>query len=307
VGDVRWQPFAVAVGLAAPPVLLAIAVWPSASAERAGFDDPEAELTAGDAERGSTNGLSSTDYLITGQGVLRIDVDGPTFDPTLTLVDPETGDQLDYNDDSNGLNPSLTVELDEGESVRAQVRSLGGPPGGAFRISVTDAGDGGGVVDDGGGEAGGPATTVPAVGEAFEAPIGDDPIVVSQGGFTVTLREDGENVCLETEGPNGGGSGMCGQSLRDLVQPGGFGGSSDGRTSTIDVVTLVGPEVARAVVVLLDDSEIELGLVALPGRSEQVVVGQVRVPADAFARPGGSGATLVLRDADGGTVDSFGL
>jgi hypothetical protein len=300
---VRWQPFAVAAGLAVPPVVLALAVWPSAASDGrgAGFDDAEAELTAGDDERGTTNGLSSTDYLISGAGVLQIDVDGPTFDPTLTLVDPETGAQLDYNDDTNGLNPSLTVELEDGETVRAQVRSLGGPPGGAFTISVTALG-GDGV--EGGGD--GSATTAAAVGEPFEAPIGDEPIVVNEAGYTITLREDGANVCLEVESRSSG-SGTCGSTLRDLVQPGGFGGSSDGRTSTIDVVTLVGPEVASAVVVLLDETAIDLALVALPGRLEQVVVGQVRVGGDAFERPGGSGATVVFSDADGEVLESYSI
>lgn len=146
----RWQSIAVAAGLAAPPVLLAAAVWPEESSADAGFPEAEAELSPGDRDQGTTNGISSTDYLITGEGPMRIDVDGPAFDPTLTLVDPDTGEQLAYNDDSNGLNPSLTVELDEGESVRAQVRSLSGPPGGRFTISVVggvnleDLGQGGG-------------------------------------------------------------------------------------------------------------------------------------------------------------------
>jgi hypothetical protein len=137
---VRWQPFAVAALLAAPPVALLGAVWPS-SAEPAGgggaaAGDPEEELTAGEDAEGATNGISSTDFLITGEGELRIDITGPVFDPTLTLIDPDTGDQLDFNDDSNGLDPSLTVNLGDGGSVLAQVRALGGPPGGPFTIAV---------------------------------------------------------------------------------------------------------------------------------------------------------------------------
>ena len=137
----RWQPFAIAAGLAAPPVALAIAVWPSTSAaERAdgATGEPEAELALGDSDRGTTNGIGSTDYLIVGPGLLRVDVDGPGFDPTLTFVDAESGEQIDYNDDTNDLNPALAIELDDGESVLAQVRSLGGPPGGAFTITVSE-------------------------------------------------------------------------------------------------------------------------------------------------------------------------
>jgi hypothetical protein len=138
---VRWQSVAVAAGLAAPPLLLAAAVWPDPGGEGTGSSaGVEGELGPGDDDRAGTDGLSSTDFLVTGPGVLRIDVDGPTFDPTLTLVDPDTGEQLDYNDDSDDLNPSLTVELDEGETVRAQVRSLGGPPGGSFTIRVVEVG-----------------------------------------------------------------------------------------------------------------------------------------------------------------------
>ena len=166
---VRWQPLAVAAGFAAPPLLLAVLVWPDpAPAGGASGSDVEAELEVGDTDRGATNGVSSVDYLISGEGIIRIDVDGPTFDPTLTLVDTESGEQLDYNDDTNGLNPSLTVDLDEGEEVRAQVRSLGGPPGGAFTIRVVegDAGDavgGAGVGGDSGIDGGGSRilTTIP--------------------------------------------------------------------------------------------------------------------------------------------------
>jgi hypothetical protein len=137
---VRWQPLAVAAGFAAPPILLAAMVWPEPSpAGGASTNDVEAELEVGDTDRSATNGLSSVDYLVRGDGIVRIDVDGPAFDPTLTLVDAESGEQLDYNDDTNGLNPSLVVELDEGEEVRVQVRSLGGPPGGAFTIEVVEA------------------------------------------------------------------------------------------------------------------------------------------------------------------------
>lgn len=134
----RWQPVAVAAALAAPPVALLAAVWPSSAEPANGgtTGDPEAELEAGETDEGATNGVSSTDYLVTGGGRLRIDVDGPGFDPTLTLVDPDSGQQLDFNDDADGLNPSLEIDLGDGGSVLAQVRSLGGPPGGTFTISI---------------------------------------------------------------------------------------------------------------------------------------------------------------------------
>ena len=163
----RWQPIALTAALLAPPVLLAAAVWPEGGIGGDGGGDVEAELGEGDSEVATTDGFTSTDFLIVGPGQLRIDVEGPGWDPTLTLIDPETGEQLAYNDDFQDLNPSLAVQLDDGESVRAQVRSLGGPPGGRFEITVraTDdlpdvGGDDVGVGVGGGADPGGPVVTV---------------------------------------------------------------------------------------------------------------------------------------------------
>lgn len=156
----RWQPFAVGAALLAPPVLLAAAVWPD-DGLGGGAGGIEAELGEGDSEVATTNGLTSTDFLIVGPGQLRISVDGPGWDPTLTILDPESGVQLGYNDDFDDLNPSLVVELDEGESVRAQVRSLRGPPGGRFEISVRETGD---LPDVGGGAIGGGTDGAPGAG-----------------------------------------------------------------------------------------------------------------------------------------------
>ena len=157
----RWQPFAVVAALAAPPLLLAVLVWPSgASAVDAGGDDDEvaAELHPGDSEQGTVSGSASADYLIVGNGEnpVRIDVDGAVgLDATLTLVDPESGESLDYNDDTNELDPQLVIDLDDGETVRAEVRSLGGNAG-SFEISVRTDDDG---ADDAGD--GGPVETAP--------------------------------------------------------------------------------------------------------------------------------------------------
>jgi hypothetical protein len=171
----RWQPFAVAAALAAPPVALAILVWPvDASADGGGSDDGEVEATLGPGESadGTVSGTVSSDYEIVGDGsgplVLRVVGDG--FDSTLTLVDPESDDQLDFDDDTDGADPALSLDLDEGESVIAEVRSFSGEPG-SFTILV-ELDDGSGA-DDGesegeeGGRGGGvrvfppgPATTI---------------------------------------------------------------------------------------------------------------------------------------------------
>lgn len=169
----RWQPFAVTAALLAPPVLLAVAVWPAGGIGGDG-DGVEAELGEGDSEVATTDGFTSTDFLIVGPGQLRIDVEGPGWDPTLTLVDPDSGEQLAYNDDFVDLDPSLAVELDEGETVRAQVRSLTGPPGGRFEISVSatdDLPDAGGAVGGGAG-GGGPVAPPPLLpGQETETTI----------------------------------------------------------------------------------------------------------------------------------------
>jgi hypothetical protein len=169
---VRWQPIAVAAALAAPPVALAILVWPTdASAGGGGGSDGEIEasLAPGDSADGTVSGTLSADFEIVGDGSgpLVVRVAGGGLDSTLTLVDPESGDQLDYNDDTDGLDPALPVELDDGETVVAEVRSLGGEPG-SFTISVDlDDGsddDGDGAGRDGGGGVRvfppGPATTI---------------------------------------------------------------------------------------------------------------------------------------------------
>lgn len=151
---------ALTAALLAPPVLLAAAVWPEGgiSVGGGGDDEVEAELGEGDSESATTNGVTSTNFLIVGPGQLRIDVLGPDFDPTLTLVDPDSGEQLAYNDDFVDLNPSLAVQLDDGESVLAEVRSLGGPPGGRFEISVSATED---LPDAGSGVDGGSDPTAP--------------------------------------------------------------------------------------------------------------------------------------------------
>lgn len=75
--------------------------------------------------------------------------------------------------------------------------------------------------------------------------------------------------------------------------------------STIDVLTLVGPEVASAVAIEPGGDVSDLDVLAIPGRVERFVVGRIRSAGDAFSRPGGSGVTIELRDADGGAIESF--
>ena len=144
----RWQPFAVAAGLLAPPVVLAVAVWPASASDGS---DTDTELAVGDETDGTVGpgGVASFEITAADDGSVRIDVLGRGNDPTLTVVD-EDGSELAFNDDTDGLDSSVELDLDEGQVVTAQVRSFSGEPI-AFTIRVRAAGDGG----DGGGDAGG--------------------------------------------------------------------------------------------------------------------------------------------------------
>jgi hypothetical protein len=306
----RWQSLAVGAGLLLPPVALAAAVWPDdASGQGPRGGEIEAELAPGDEDTATSNGVSSIDFLVTGPGTLTIDVEANDFDPTVTTVDPDSGRQLDYNDDrgDGSLNSRLVVDLGDGESVVAQVRSLNGPPGGRFTIAVSGGGDGDGDDGDDGGDDGAAGETEgdgDLAAEPFTEPLGDDPIVVEGAGYTVRLYTDETgSSCIDVQSANSG-SGTCASSIDGLVQRGGFGGSSDGRTSTIEVASLVGPEVSEAVGVLADGSEVPLELLELPGRVEQVVVGRIRVGGDAFDRPS-TGVAIVLRDDNGDVLETW--
>jgi hypothetical protein len=148
----RWQPFVVAAGLLAPPVVLAVAVRPAAA--RDGEDGGDDTSLAVGEEAGGTvgSGVASFEITATEDGSVRIDVLGRGNDPTLTVVDEE-GDELAFNDDTDGLDPSIALDLDAGEVVHAQVRSFSGVPI-AFTIQVTATGRGDGGDDDEGAAAG---------------------------------------------------------------------------------------------------------------------------------------------------------
>lgn len=173
----RWQPFAVGAGFAAPPLVLALLVWPSSASAGADGDgggdgDVAAELAPGDAADGTVAGAESVDYLVTGDGdgPVVIVVFGAGFDSTLTLVDADSGERLDFNDDTIDLDPQLVVELDDGESVVAQVRSLGGEPG-SYTIAVDHEGE---LVEPDG--PGGPGVPVP-----LPLPIPGPPTTIAFG------------------------------------------------------------------------------------------------------------------------------
>lgn len=163
----RWQPFVVAAGLLAPPLGLAVAVWPASASGGDGGGGGDTELAVGDEADGTVGPGGMTDYEITADedGLVRIDVLGRGGDPTLTVRD-EDGTELGFNDDADGLDSSVEVDLDAGQVVHAEVRSFSGEAM-AFTIRVRSAGG----RDEGDDEpSAGPGTTIPVdVVESFPA------------------------------------------------------------------------------------------------------------------------------------------
>lgn len=167
--SLRWQPAVVALALAAPPVGLAVAVWPdSPGGGAAGTSTDPVPIGTSDQADGSINFQGVAVFEITADDdvTVRVDVLGGGSDPTLTIVDDD-GDQLGFNDDTDGLDPQVVVDLAAGDVVRAEVRSFSGDPM-AFTIrTATDDAAGGSTGDEvgtsssGSGSAGGGSTAVP--------------------------------------------------------------------------------------------------------------------------------------------------
>lgn len=152
----------VAAGLLAPPLVLAVAVWPASAGDAGGGgggSGETSELAVGEEADGSLGAGGVTSYEITAEepGPVRIDVIGRSGDPTLTVVDDD-GSQLGFNDDTDGLDSSLELDLEAGQVVRAEVRSFSGEPlAFTIRVATGGGGDAGGSGDPGPG----PVTTVP--------------------------------------------------------------------------------------------------------------------------------------------------
>jgi hypothetical protein len=142
---VRWVRRGLVVLLLAAPVLIVTAVaWPSDGDGNDGRDSddvreegsgPDGALVAGDTVEGRVGFGEVAEYRLVGdESRVRIDVAGvPPMDATLTVRDGD-GDELAYNDDTNGLDPQVTVELD-GEELTVEVRELGNNAG-SYTLSV---------------------------------------------------------------------------------------------------------------------------------------------------------------------------
>jgi hypothetical protein len=72
-------------------------------------------------------------------GPVTMRAEGNGFDSTLTVVDAD-GDQLAYNDDTDGLDPQVQFDLEVDEELTVEVRSFGGVPGEVVVVREDDPG-----------------------------------------------------------------------------------------------------------------------------------------------------------------------
>lgn len=135
---VWWRRALVALALAAPVLVVLVVAWPEGSGDDGAV--PEVVLDAGadvdlgdlaeDAEVVDVPAEGAARFTLVGTGApITVRAEGRAgFDSTLTVVDEE-GNQLAFNDDSNGLDPEVVVELDDDQRASVEVRSFGGQPG----------------------------------------------------------------------------------------------------------------------------------------------------------------------------------
>ena len=130
----RWQRVLVGCALAAPVAVVLVVAWPDdAAPERR---DPPAELEVDQGEIGPDSEVEvdvpaqgAVVFVVVGiGGPVTMRVEGDGFDSTLTVVDAD-GDQLAYNDDTDGLDPQVQFDLEVDEELTVEVRSFGGMPG----------------------------------------------------------------------------------------------------------------------------------------------------------------------------------
>jgi hypothetical protein len=138
---VRWvRRLLVVLLLAAPVVVVTVVAWPSGSSggggggARADGSGPDGALVAGDTVEGEVGFGEVAEYRLVGDGRVRINVRGDQpFDATLT-VRTDDGEEVAYNDDTNGLDPEVVVDAGE-EPLIVEVRELGSNAG-SYTLSV---------------------------------------------------------------------------------------------------------------------------------------------------------------------------
>ena len=126
----------VALLLVAPIAAVVWVAWPSdgdgGDDVRAEGSGPDGALVEGDSVDDQLGFGEVARYRLVGEGTVVIGVRG-LADGTLTIRG-ENGQELAFNDDTNGLDPELTYDLGDDE-VTVEVRDLGGNPG-AFTLFV---------------------------------------------------------------------------------------------------------------------------------------------------------------------------
>ena len=126
----------VALLLAAPIVVVVVVAWPSDEGAGAGLREggsgPEGALVAGDTVQGQLAPGEVAEFRLVGDGEVRVDATG-LQDGTLTVRDGD-GREVAFDDDTNGLDPQLTVDP-AGDELTVELRDLAGFPG-AFTLSV---------------------------------------------------------------------------------------------------------------------------------------------------------------------------
>jgi hypothetical protein len=139
--------------LLAPIAVVLVVAWP-ASGDGLSRDEDGGVVAVGDTVDGVVAFGGVTHYAFTGTGeTVHIGVRGavtPTggsFDSTIAVVDAASGEQLAADDDTNGVDPEVTLVVDAGREVRIEVRGFGDSAG-SFSVYV-QTGPGGGGDDDG--------------------------------------------------------------------------------------------------------------------------------------------------------------
>ena len=135
--SVRWvRRVLVTLLLLAPIGLVAAVAWPDEGEDGDGVRDegsgPGGALVAGDTIQDQLGFGEVAVYRLVGDDEVVIDVTGLP-DGTLTVRDDDNR-ELAFNDDTNGLDPQVTVDPD-GRELRVEVRDLGGQAG-LFTLAV---------------------------------------------------------------------------------------------------------------------------------------------------------------------------
>jgi hypothetical protein len=142
---VRWLRRVLVVAVLLAPIAMVVAIarpddGAAASGEvRGGGSGADGVLLDGDRVHGDLGFGEAARYRATGDGPTRIGATGGGADLQITVRAVDGGTELASNDDTNGLDPEVTLDLDDGEPVDVEVRELGGNPA-SFTLYVEAAG-----------------------------------------------------------------------------------------------------------------------------------------------------------------------